>query len=101
MKGRASSSGGSYTDPVLAQKIKELQKAKVHAVDGNCVLKKSHFQVENFQLAKALKASIEYLRTAAVDIGQLVLSKKQAVAKEDYDAAVLLKVKFSTLALIK
>ncbi len=52
------------------------------------------FVVENFNLAKQLKQSIETLKTMAGEVGGMVLSKKQAVANEDYDTASALKVQF-------
>ena len=51
-------------------------------------------------MAKQLKASIDHLRNAAIEIGQLVLSKKQAVAREDYDVATALKVRFTLIFLV-
>lgn len=70
----------SPLDPVLANKIKELNKAKMDAVD-----------VENYELAKMLKLCIIDLQQIAVDVGRLEQKKLLAVQREEYDIASSLK----------
>ena len=81
-----------YIDPVIANKMKDLMKVKVAAVEGTLCLFGIYLVVENFNLAKTIKGCIDHLKIVGSDIGQLVLSKKQAISQEDYDAATVLKV---------
>ncbi|KXZ41368.1 hypothetical protein GPECTOR_518g498 [Gonium pectorale] len=75
-----------HVDTVTAMKIRELARQKDEAVAR-----------EDYDTAKALKASIERLKVVGQKIAQLEARKRAAVEKEDYDTAKLIKADIDKL----
>lgn len=73
-------------DSFLLSKMKELNTAKVNAVD-----------VENYDLANEIKAHMEYLKSGMEEISLVEQKKTAAVVKEDYETAALLKGEIAVL----
>lgn len=75
-----------HVDTVTAAKIRDLARQKEQAVSS-----------EDYDTAKAIKASIDRLKVVGQKIAQLEARKRAAVEKEDYDTAKSIKIDIDKL----